>query len=70
MWFHGAITRACDLQVSSNWSAVVKKSLDKDSEVIMMTVGLLENWTVSYIKGLIGPLIVHMAVKTCGVLEK
>lgn len=56
--------------MSSNWSAVVKKSLDKDSEVIMMTVGLLENWTVSYIKGLIGPLLVHMAVKTCGVLEK
>lgn len=56
--------------MSSNWSAVVKKSLDKDSEVIMMTMGLLENWTVSYIKGLIGPLMVHMEVKTCGVLEK
>lgn len=66
-WSH---TRACDLQVSSTWSAVVKKSLDKDSEVMMMTVGLLENWTVSYIKGLIGPLMVHMEVKTCGVLEK
>lgn len=47
MSFHGAFTQGLlPRGVFGNWSAVVKKNLDKDSEVIKMNGGL-ENWTVS-----------------------
>lgn len=49
--FPVASPRACCIQVLSYWSAVAKENLSKDLEVTKRSVGLLGNWTVSYIKG-------------------